>query len=137
MDKKVSRKVKKPDVVTLDNVDQYIDELKEIKGKYITQGVSFNRDNPREMHLLKMVLLEQYAFSALIKEMLAVRYNIYGATFLNTEISVTKDDNFVQRNIVEERVNVPPVNSAPAQAAPVKSAPDSKTKLSLNGFKKF
>lgn len=57
------------------NVDERIEELKKKnKGKYITQGVSFNKECPRQMALLKFALENSASFSGLIKELLAVRF---------------------------------------------------------------
>ena len=57
---------------TEEEVDKMISEMvRKTKGKYITQGVSFNKDSARQMELLKMVLLRSNSFSGFIKEMLA------------------------------------------------------------------
>ena len=45
------------------------------KGKYITQGVSFNKTCPRQMNLLKLALMQSASFSGLAKEMLALRFD--------------------------------------------------------------
>lgn len=44
------------------------------KGKYITQGVSFNKNCPRQMGMLKKALMSSVSFSGLAKELLAVRF---------------------------------------------------------------
>lgn len=44
------------------------------KGKYITQGVTFNKSCPRQMDLLKKALMASASFSGLGKEMLALRF---------------------------------------------------------------
>lgn len=57
---------------TEEEVDMMIAEMiRKTKGKYITQGVSFNKDSARQMQLLKMVLMRSNSFSGFIKEMLA------------------------------------------------------------------
>lgn len=57
-------------------VDAMIEDMKNrSKGKYITQGVSFNKTCPRQMALLKRALMESASFSGLAKEMLALRYD--------------------------------------------------------------
>lgn len=57
---------------TEEEVDRMIDEmLKKSKGRYITQGVSFSKENERHLELLKMVLLRSHSFSGFIKELLA------------------------------------------------------------------
>jgi hypothetical protein len=56
-----------------------IDEMiKRNKGKYITQGVSFNKECPRQMELLKKSLMSSVSFSGLAKEMLALRFENKG-----------------------------------------------------------
>jgi hypothetical protein len=58
-----------------EEVLKMIDEMKgRSKGKYITQGVSFNKTCPRQMNLLKLALMESASFSGLAKEMLALRF---------------------------------------------------------------
>jgi hypothetical protein len=51
------------------------DMKKRSKGKYITQGVSFNKTCPRQMELLKKALMASASFSGLAKEMLALRFD--------------------------------------------------------------
>jgi len=58
------------------NVDEFLEELKNrTNGKYINQGVAFNKNCKRQMTLLRGALLDSSSFSGLIKEMLAVRYS--------------------------------------------------------------
>lgn len=58
------------------NVDEFLEELKNrTTGKYINQGVAFNKNCKRQMTLLRSALLDSSSFSGLIKEMLAVRYS--------------------------------------------------------------
>lgn len=45
------------------------------KGKYITQGVSFNKTCPRQMGILKNALMSSASFSGLIKELLATHFS--------------------------------------------------------------
>jgi predicted CopG family antitoxin len=53
-------------------VDKMIEDMSSrTKGKYITQGVSFNKTCPRQIAMLKMALMESASFSGLIKELLA------------------------------------------------------------------
>lgn len=59
-----------------EEAEQLIEEmLKKGKGKYITQGVVFNKTNPREMELLKKALMSATSFSGLTKEMLTHKFN--------------------------------------------------------------
>jgi hypothetical protein len=58
------------------NVDEFLEELKNrTSGKYINQGVAFNKNCKRQMTLLRGALLDSSSFSGLIKELLAVRYS--------------------------------------------------------------
>lgn len=58
------------------NVDEFLEELKNrTNGKYINQGVAFNKNCKRQMALLRSALLDSSSFSGLIKEMLAVRFS--------------------------------------------------------------
>lgn len=50
------------------------DMIKRSKGKYITQGCSFNKTCPRQMAMLKKALMSSASFSGLVKEMLALRF---------------------------------------------------------------
>lgn len=57
------------------DVDVKINNLiNKTKGNYITQGVSFNINCPRQMNLLRQALEDSNSFSGLVKEMLALRY---------------------------------------------------------------
>lgn len=61
---------------TEEEVDALIDEMKNrAKGKYITQGVAFNKNCPRQMELLKKSLMSSASFSGLAKEVLAVKFS--------------------------------------------------------------
>ena len=56
----------------MNDIDKVVDEMrKRTKGKYITQGVSFNKDSPRQIELLKFALENSDSFSGLVKETLA------------------------------------------------------------------
>jgi len=59
-----------------EEVDALIEEMKNRgKGKYITQGVAFNKTCPRQMELLKKSLMSSASFSGLAKEVLAVKFS--------------------------------------------------------------
>lgn len=61
---------------TEEEVNQMIEKIiKRSKGKYITQGVPFNKDSPRQMELLKKALMSSSSFSGLIKELLAMKFS--------------------------------------------------------------
>lgn len=60
---------------TEEEVNQIIEDMmKRTKGRYLTQGVSFNKTCPRQMYLLKKALMSSVSFSGLAKEMLALRF---------------------------------------------------------------
>lgn len=57
-------------------VDEMIkDMVSRTKGNYLTQGVAFNKNCPRQMALLKKSLMASVSFSGLAKEILAVKFN--------------------------------------------------------------
>lgn len=57
-------------------VDEMIkDMVGRTKGNYLTQGVAFNKNCPRQMALLKKSLMASVSFSGLAKEILAVKFN--------------------------------------------------------------
>lgn len=59
-----------------EEVDALIEEmLTKGKGKYVTQGVAFNKDNPRQMELLKKTLMSSSSFGGFVKDMLATHFN--------------------------------------------------------------
>ena len=61
---------------TEEEVEMMIEEMSSrSKGKYITQGVAFNKTCPRQMELLKKALMSSISFSGLGKELLAVKFN--------------------------------------------------------------
>lgn len=80
------------------DVDALIEDLiSRTKGKYITQGVSFNKECPRQMALLRAALSESASFSGLVKEMLALRYSqptqkVQKPTFSPTPAPVVETD---------------------------------------------
>src|SRR5437763_9264848 len=56
-------------------VDKMVSELvQRTKGKYVTQGVAFNKNSEKQLRLLKLVLMESDSFSGFIKDLLMVRY---------------------------------------------------------------
>lgn len=61
---------------TEEGVNKMIDEMiNRTKGKYITQGCSFNKECPRQMAMLKQALMSSVSLSGLVKEVLALRFN--------------------------------------------------------------
>lgn len=61
---------------TEQEVDELIEEMaNRTKGKYITQGVAFNKTCPRQRALLKKALMASASFSGLAKEILATHFS--------------------------------------------------------------
>lgn len=59
-----------------EEVDKMIEDMtNRTNGRYITQGIAFNKTCPRQMGLLKKALMSSVSFSSLGKEMLAIRFN--------------------------------------------------------------
>lgn len=59
-----------------EEVDKMIEDMvNRTNGRYITQGVAFNKTCPRQMGLLKKALMSSVSFSSLGKEMLAIRFS--------------------------------------------------------------
>jgi hypothetical protein len=76
-----------------EEVDAMIKDMTErTKGKYLTQGVSFNKTCPRQMNLLKKALMSSVSFSGLGKELLAIRFGSGGIqdVLLSTQNEVKK-----------------------------------------------
>lgn len=60
---------------TEEEVNRMIEDMvNRTKGKYITQGVTFNKSCPRQMGLLKKALMSSASFSGLGKELLAIKF---------------------------------------------------------------
>lgn len=75
--------------ITQENVDEYLQDLyDDTKGQYITQGVSFNKDNPYQMGLFRLVLLEPHSFSSTCKHLLEKHFESEGKTI--KEISLRR-----------------------------------------------
>jgi len=63
-----------------EEVDRMISEMiNRTKGRFLTQGVSFNKTCPRQLDLLKKALMASKSFSGLGKELLAIRFDESGA----------------------------------------------------------
>ena len=69
-----------------EEVDAMIEDMKKRgKGKYITQGVAFNKTCPRQMALLKQALMHSASFSGLAKEVLAQKFSGHQITSGTTQ----------------------------------------------------
>ena len=63
-------------VRTEEEVDALIQEmLNKNKGRYITQGVAFNKSSESQMRLLKLMLMSSYSFGAMVKELIAEKFS--------------------------------------------------------------
>ncbi|TVX86057.1 hypothetical protein [Paenibacillus agilis] len=76
MTKKISRKEKwRNHSLNPSNIDEYLTDLiEDTKSQYITQGVSFNKDDSYQMGLLKQALLQHSSFSGLMKHLLTQHF---------------------------------------------------------------
>ena len=72
-----------------EEAEKMILEMKrKTKGKYLTQGVSFNVESERQMELLKYALMSSSAFSGFIKELLAARMDgLYYGTLPTQQVA--------------------------------------------------
>jgi hypothetical protein len=74
-------------ILTPDNIDEYMEYLyNKTKGQYITQGVSFNKDDAFQMDLLKKALLTHNSFSGLVKHLLSMYFSQQQNMFQNNMI---------------------------------------------------
>lgn len=69
------------------------------KGSYITQGVSFNKDNERHMELLKLCLMHSGSFSGMVKEMLADKFHNPNPVKHVVDIPVIEDKSEVRNEL--------------------------------------
>lgn len=86
---------------TEEEVDRMIEEMiNRTKGKYITQGCSFNKTCPRQMGLLKQALMSSISFSGLAKEMLALKFdNGESGIKTNHKFHSTSKDKPINKNV--------------------------------------
>jgi hypothetical protein len=82
-----------------EEVDKLIEEMKKrTKGKYLTQGVSFNKTCPRQMGMLKKALMASVSFSGLAKEMLAMRFGDSSHKSVETTMSYYQEPEMKPKN---------------------------------------
>lgn len=89
-----------------EEVEAMIEEMKKkSKGKYITQGVTFNKESERHMELLKYALMYTTSFSGLGKELLADKFeNDIGKNKIKkNRNSLSNSENGDNGEIVEKR----------------------------------
>lgn len=61
---------------TEEEANALLDEMvSKNKGRYITQGVAFNKNSESQMKLLKMALMSSYSFGGMIKELLNEKFS--------------------------------------------------------------
>ena len=79
-DNKSTRKLKwRNTTLNSSNIDEYLQDLYDsTAGNYITQGVSFNKDDIFQMTLLKNVLVANGSFSGFIKQLLYAHFDKTG-----------------------------------------------------------
>lgn len=60
---------------TEEEVDALLEDMiNRSKGKYITQGIAFNKESKSQMNLLKMALMSSYSFGGMMKELLSEKF---------------------------------------------------------------
>lgn len=83
-----------------EEVDKLIEEMRlKTKTNYITQGVAFNKNCPRQMGLLKNALMGSASFSGLIKELLALKYLTDDSNNNNIKIDDYNNTNSLNKEI--------------------------------------
>ena len=61
------------------NIDEYLKDLyNDTSGNYITQGVSFNKDDNFQMSLLRNALIAHGSFSGFVKSLLHAHFDKHG-----------------------------------------------------------
>lgn len=81
---------------TEEEVDEIIQNLIEnSKSVYIHQGVTFRKDSPSQLRLLKLALMSSYSFGGFVKDLLDEQFN-----------NDTKDSSKIKNNIekIEEGI---------------------------------
>ena len=83
-----------------EEVDKMIEDMvNRTNGRYITQGVAFNKTCPRQMGLLKKALMSSVSFSSLGKEMLAIRFSEVSAGYDQNKLPPMQSIQTKMRNI--------------------------------------
>lgn len=64
--------------------EELIEEMmKKGKGNYITQSVTFRKNNPRQIELLKKALMNSESFSGFVRGLLTEKFNENGVQIVN------------------------------------------------------
>lgn len=107
MTKKINRKLKWRNI-TLNkaNIDEYLLDLyNDTSGNYITQGVSFNKDDNYQMTLLRNALIAHGSFSGFIKNLLHTHFEQNG----KLDETIWQPNDITEVEMIEENsVNSPP-----------------------------
>lgn len=79
-----------------EEVDKLIDEmLKRSNGKYITQSVTFKKDDTIQMELLKKALMSSTSFSSFIKQILSEKFD--SVKLNNTSTEYKQKENIIPK----------------------------------------
>lgn len=79
-----------------EEVDKLIDEmLKRSNGKYITQSVTFKKDDTIQMELLKKALMSSTSFSSFIKQILSEKFD--SVKLNNTSTEYKQEENIIPK----------------------------------------
>lgn len=94
------------------NIDEYMDDLyDDTKGQYITQGVSFNKDDNFQMNLLKNALLAHGSFSGFVKHLMFSYFEDNDR--LDDSIWIPNSTNNKQQQQVQQKQDKPPASLSP------------------------
>lgn len=117
MTKKISRKEKWRNLsLNPTNIDEYLTDLiEDTKSQYITQGVSFNKDDSYQMGLLKQALLQHSSFSGLVKHLLTLYFSGQQVQQMTTAPTNFVPMTFTQTREIQPQESTPP----PQQQQPV------------------
>lgn len=96
--------------ITDGNVDEYVQDLcNDTKGRYINQGVSFNKNDSFQMDILKKVFLSHESFSSLVKHLLHQHFKTNEPATINQSF-VLKDMVVKEKVVVHEQPKSKEIN---------------------------
>lgn len=89
--------------ITDGNVDEYVQDLcNDTKGRYINQGVSFNKNDSFQMDILKQVFLSHESFSSLVKHLLHQHFKTdKSSTLVLSNTTNLKEKDVAAKNAIE------------------------------------
>ncbi len=83
-----------------EEVDAMIQKLIDnTKGIYITQGVSFNKNKPKQLELLKFALMSSYSFGGYMKELITEKY--HESNWVSVQIINKQNNNDNMNKMIE------------------------------------